>query len=324
MRITFLIVLSLYITPITHAAQIPLFSAFNLNRQFYNPAYTAYKGKYELSYLGGHARKGISGYETFYLQNRSTNQIIEGSEVFDHPNYSSIAIGIPIRLKKDNGIGFGFSYTNNDMQRIETFNIMGFSFAYNWHERIGRFSVGFTGKRVVASATDKRIYYTYLPETQAFFKTYTQKQGNWDFGLMYSNDSGTLDIGLSVCNNAQGQGGFGAKSIDEKYLFTFQSAPTVVATTNFQMKLTKNLTSKNSFIGITNSGLNSANFLARTSVCYKRVGLGIQYSHKRYSAIGPAITFSNSKFDILYSYIRDINNNIVAAGLHEMGVKIRI
>jgi type IX secretion system PorP/SprF family membrane protein len=306
------------------AAQVPLFSAFNLSQQLYNPAFAGYHNKYELSILGGYGSSGLGGYDGFNVLTRSNNQVIKGSGLLTDPNYSGIAVSIPIQLKLDKRLGIGVSYTNNDLQPIETSNTFALSLAYNWKTKKGRFAMGFDFKRIVFSATDKRIYYAYEPSYQVMLNSYKEKAGNFDLGIMYTNDSGTLDIGLSLGNLNTYK--YAANSLDNIYQFYYESTSQVIANTNFQFKISEKLTSKNNFMGATNANnFKYTNYLMRSVVCYKKLGFGFQYEHKRYPAFGPAITFSNSKLDILYSYLRNINNNkIVVSGLHEIGLRLKI
>lgn len=320
---TWLFCLTILAPTMGFCAQVPLYSAFRLAPQVFNPAYTGFENRYCASFVGGSGFTAWPNPEGFQVKQGSNNMDISYYQIVKRPNYHNYNLSAPVRLGKNRRLGLGLTFNGNDLNKLETQNSFMVSLSYSQRLNKGRLAYGFSVKRNIMKTTADRVNTSYDPYMYHFLTAdYRQVKSNLDFGIMYINDSSKFDIGLSVCNAVSRN--YGVVSADSKYLLYYNSTPQVVGMTNFQFRLRGSMATKNSVLVATNRNLKYTHYLVRSLFHYKSFGIGAQYEHSYINSLGPTLSFSRKYFDLIYSYKFDFKSVFISEGLHEWGIKVKI
>lgn len=288
-----------------------------------NPAVTAQSGKIEISSQNTYSYLFFTPSQGFELRENANSKLLISPGYTRQSNYNNLNVTIPIKSGQTKSFGLGFSLINSDLYPLETINscIVSGSFTHrmgikgkihlgiNYH----RNSTSFTGKRAL-NHFESAGYYVYIND-------YKESRDNYDFGVLYSNDSSHFDIGISYTNLKPQN--YSVNTIDNKYKLSLQSNPYLIFCYNQKMRISPKMAIKNgAILGIRKT---TETLIANlnSTLKYKSFGFGIQFYYLQYSILGPLLQYENSFWGMSYSYGFNAGRLLSAvSGIHNLSLRL--
>jgi len=279
-----------------HAQNQPLYTLFDVCKNYYNPAFTAYECKTSAYMAGTYQYKNYSPYpmvSTYFYP------LTEKKFILD--------LSTPIKIKGKQKLGIGFNYSRID-QQFEVKN--NFRLNLSYMQEIGK------GRLLFGANLDRMSHQLKFPEYDIFNPAITidWQSVNTGFGLAYHSNLRNFYIGIS--SNYLLPNTIYVKESNPPFSLSYHKDLYLMS--GIDIKLNKNLTLKPSFCWqYRDVSSISTNVLAEYKTKYK---IGFTYQTGADLA-GIRLGYQIKSFGIDYVYNLALSKIIsVSTGMHTVGL----